>query len=125
MKRVHRATNAEFVRDTCLAWQGIRPDGSEFDALPSGQGASVYVRFRTPTWPRHGSRRRLTCRRALMVAFIPVPYVVLVGLLQTGRALDHLLFAGFRRPPVGRPVHIVATPRAGTTLLHHLLALDE
>lgn len=85
----------------------------------------MYIHVKTLGWFRHGSRRPLTWRRALMLAFIAFLYVLLVGLLQTGRALDHLLFPGFRRTPVGKPVFIIATPRSGTTLLHHLLALDE
>jgi hypothetical protein len=85
----------------------------------------VYIHVKTLGWLRRGSRRPLTLRRALMLAFIAVLYVILIALLQTGRALDHLLFPGFRRTPVGKPVFIIATPRSGTTLLHHLLALDE
>ena len=85
----------------------------------------MYIHFGTFRWLRRGSRRPLTWRRAMMLAFIAVLYVILVGLLQVGRALDRVLFPAFRRVPVGQPVFIIATPRSGTTLLHHLLALDE
>ena len=85
----------------------------------------MYVHLRTLAWLRRGSRRPLTWRRAAMIGFIALLFVPLVALLQLCRALDHLLFPGFRRTPIDRPVFIVATPRSGTTLLHHLLALDE
>jgi hypothetical protein len=44
--------------------------------------------------------------------------------LAFGRALDHLLFPGFRRVEIKEPVFIIAPPRSGTTLLQKLLSLD-
>jgi hypothetical protein len=45
--------------------------------------------------------------------------------VMVGRALDYLLFPGFRRQPVRQPVFIIAPPRSGTTLAQKLLSLDE
>ena len=37
------------------------------------------------------------------------------------RGLDHLLFPGFRRVAIDRPVFILGNPRSGTTFLHRFL----
>ncbi|RZU99030.1 sulfotransferase [Spiribacter vilamensis] len=42
----------------------------------------------------------------------------------SGLWLDELLFRGYRRRPVNRPVFIVGVPRSGTTALHEALARD-
>ncbi|NDD56339.1 MAG: sulfotransferase [Verrucomicrobia bacterium] len=42
-----------------------------------------------------------------------------------GRALDHLLFPGFRRQEIRRPVFIIAPPRSGTTFLQKMLAQNR
>ena len=39
----------------------------------------------------------------------------------TTRGLDHLLFPGFRRVAIDRPVFILGNPRSGTTFLHRFL----
>ena len=53
---------------------------------------------------------------ALFLGFLAVVAVL--------RALDHVLFPGFKRQPVTRPVFIIAPPRSGTTLVQNLLSLD-
>lgn len=45
--------------------------------------------------------------------------------VNVARGLDHVFFGAFRDAVVKGPVFVVATPRSGTTFLHHLLALDE
>lgn len=42
-----------------------------------------------------------------------------VGALTRG--LDHLIYPGFRRIPLDRPVFIIGNPRSGTTFLHRFL----
>ena len=42
----------------------------------------------------------------------------------SGLWLDELLFRGYRRRPVKRPVFILGVPRSGTTALHEALARD-
>lgn len=37
------------------------------------------------------------------------------------RGLDHLLYPGFRRVPLERPVFVLGNPRSGTTFLHRFL----
>jgi hypothetical protein len=47
-------------------------------------------------------------------------------LLDLGtRGLDHLIFPGFRRVPIDRPVFILGNPRSGTTFLHRFLLETE
>lgn len=41
-----------------------------------------------------------------------------------GLGLDELLFRGYRRRPIKRPVFILGVPRSGTTALHEALAQD-
>jgi len=58
----------------------------------------------------------------VVMATLFLALAILVGL--TG-LLDPLLFPGYRRRPVDRPIYIVATPRSGTTFLHRLMCLDQ
>ena len=57
--------------------------------------------------------------------FFTALYWVMWLLVAFGRALDHVLFPGFRRQPVTQPVFIVAPPRSGTTLTQKLMSLDD
>jgi hypothetical protein len=52
-------------------------------------------------------------------------FLLFLFLIVLGRALDLVLFRGFRRQPVAEPVFIIAPPRSGTTLVQNLLSLDE
>lgn len=54
------------------------------------------------------------------------PLFLLLQLLHgLGFLLDDLLFRGWRRVEVRRPVFVVGPPRSGTTHLHHVLSADE
>ena len=54
------------------------------------------------------------------------PLFVLLQLLHgLGFLLDDLLFRGWRKVRVDRPVFVVGPPRSGTTHLHHVLSADE
>jgi hypothetical protein len=46
-------------------------------------------------------------------------------IVMVGRALDRLQYPELAELPVPAPLFVVATPRSGTTYLHHLLELDE
>lgn len=63
-------------------------------------------------------------RRFLLV----IPAWILFGILNVlhwlGFLLDEILFRGYRKVSVERPVHIVGVPRSGTTHLHRVLAND-
>ncbi|MBM4373231.1 MAG: sulfotransferase, partial [Deltaproteobacteria bacterium] len=48
-------------------------------------------------------------------------YQVRNGLHALTRGLDHLLYPGFRKVPIDRPVFILGNPRSGTTFLHRFL----
>ena len=58
---------------------------------------------------------RFSLRRWAYIGFFTALYWVMWLLVALGRALDHLLFPGFRQQPIIRPVFIVAPPRSGTT----------
>jgi hypothetical protein len=70
-------------------------------------------------------RRPVRLRRWLYVLTYHALFWMMWWWAAIGRALDHVLFPGFRRQPVRAPVFIVANPRSGTTLLHRLMSLDE
>jgi hypothetical protein len=64
-------------------------------------------------------------RRWAYVFFFTGLYAVMWLIVAFGRALDHILFPGFKRQPVRQPVFIIAPPRSGTTLTQALMCLDE
>ena len=70
-------------------------------------------------------KRRFHPRRWAYVLFFTALYALMWCIVAVGRALDHLLFPGFKRQPVRQPVFIVAPPRSGTTLAQKLMSLDE
>jgi hypothetical protein len=64
-------------------------------------------------------------RRWAYVIFFTTLFLLFLCFVMLGRALDHILFPGFKRQPVKEPVFIIAPPRSGTTLTQNLLSLDE
>jgi hypothetical protein len=70
-------------------------------------------------------KQPFSLRRWAYVSFFSVLFLLFLGFVVMGRALDHVLFPGFKRQPVREPVFIIAPPRSGTTLTQNLLSLDE
>ncbi len=70
-------------------------------------------------------RSRFSLRRWAYIGFFTTLYWVMWLIVAFGRALDHLLYPGFRQQPLLRPVFIVAPPRSGTTLTQKLMSLDQ
>jgi len=64
-------------------------------------------------------------RRWAYVVSFTVLYLLFLGLLLVGRALDRIFAPGFRRETIAQPVFIIAPPRSGTSFLQKLLSLDE
>ena len=64
-------------------------------------------------------------RRWAYVIGFSVLFLLFLGLVALGRALDCVFFRGFKRQPLRAPVFIIAPPRSGTTLVQNLLSLDE
>ncbi|HSM06246.1 MAG TPA: sulfotransferase [Longimicrobiales bacterium] len=64
-------------------------------------------------------------RRALALALVLPPFVVLQLIHWVAFRLDDLLFPGYRDVAVEEPLFVVGLPRSGTTFLHRVLALDE
>ncbi len=63
-------------------------------------------------------------RRWAYVLFFSVLFLLFLGFVVLGRALDHVFFPGFKRQRVTQPVFIIAPPRSGTTLVQNLFSLD-
>jgi len=64
-------------------------------------------------------------RRWAYVLFFSGLFLLFLAFVAVGRALDYLLFPGFKRQPVAQPVFIIAPPRSGTTLVQRLFSLDH
>jgi hypothetical protein len=63
-------------------------------------------------------------RLAVMLLFVPV-FLAGQTIHWAGLVIDEILFRGYRRIEVRRPVFIVGIPRSGTTLLYRVLAEDS
>lgn len=87
----------------------------------------MYVHARTLSWlVRRGLlHRELTWRRGAYTAGFALAHTALLGTVSFARWLDTWLYPSFRRTPIASPLFVVATPRSGTTFLHHLLSLDD
>jgi omega-hydroxy-beta-dihydromenaquinone-9 sulfotransferase len=70
-------------------------------------------------------KTRFSLRRWAYVLFFTLLYAVMWFIVALGRAVDHVIFPGFKCQPVREPVFIVAPPRSGTTLTQKLMSLDE
>ena len=70
-----------------------------------------------PTWTQRWRRLRFV---ALLVFVLP-PLALLTHLCL---ALDHLLFPGFKKVKIEKPIFIVGNLRTGSTFLHRLIAGD-
>lgn len=72
-----------------------------------------------------GTHARLTPKR-LAVVLLFFPFLLFLAAIHlTGFILDDLLFSGYRKLAIKKPVFIVGVFRSGTTLLHRLLARDK
>jgi len=70
--------------------------------------------------------RRWRSPRRILWTFLSLFAVTAVYLLNSFcRLLDELLFPGYRKVTVRRPLIITANPRSGTTFLHRLISLDR
>jgi omega-hydroxy-beta-dihydromenaquinone-9 sulfotransferase len=70
-------------------------------------------------------RQPFRLRRWAYVVSFTVLYLLFLGVVRLGRALDHVVAPRFRRETITRPVFIIAPPRSGTSFLQKLLSLDE
>jgi len=64
-------------------------------------------------------------RRWVIVTFFLSLLTLFWIVVAIGRALDHLLYPGFRRQEIRQPVFIIAPPRSGTTFLQKILARNR
>lgn len=71
------------------------------------------------------AKRPFSLRHQLYVLFFSILFLSFVLLVALGRLLDHLLFPGFKKVKVERPVFIIAPPRSGTSFLQKVLCHDE
>ena len=72
-----------------------------------------------------GTNARLTPHRLLVIFIIFPLYVIIEAASWLGFLLDEVLFPGYRRQEIQKPLFIIGVPRSGTTFLQRLLAQDE
>ena len=87
----------------------------------------MYVHSPTLTWlARRGAlHKALTWRRGAYTAGFALAYTTLLGAVSLARWIDTWAYPEFKKTPIPSPLFVVATPRSGTTFLHHLLSLDD
>ena len=69
--------------------------------------------------------RPFQLRRWVIVTFFLFLLCCFGVVVVIGRFLDHILYPGFRRQKIHKPVFIIAPPRSGTTFLQKLLAKNR
>ena len=69
--------------------------------------------------------RPFQLRRWVIVTFFLFLLCCFWVVVVIGRFLDHILYPGFRRQKIHKPVFIIAPPRSGTTFLQKLLAKNR
>src|SRR6185369_15066256 len=89
-------------------------------------GSSDVRARETVAWLSRRSARpnALTLRKSLYTGGFALAHAVMCSSVSIARFLDRFFYPAFEQTPVTPPVFVIATPRSGTTFLHHLLALD-
>jgi omega-hydroxy-beta-dihydromenaquinone-9 sulfotransferase len=87
----------------------------------------MYVHAKTLRWLTRPDvlRSGFTLRRGAYALGFGGAHALLCGTVSLSRWLDERCFPAFARTPIPPPLFVIATPRSGTTFLHHLLALDD
>ncbi|MEI9937191.1 MAG: sulfotransferase [Pseudomonadota bacterium] len=87
----------------------------------------MYVHAKTLGWlARRGAREGgLTLRKGMYTSGFALAHALMCSSVSIARWFDRLLYPAFELTPVTPPLFVIATPRSGTTFLHHLLALDD
>jgi hypothetical protein len=87
----------------------------------------MYVHFRSLGWlaKRGLFHAPFTFRRAAYACGFGLGQTLLAAIVGAARSLDPLMFPALATTPTPAPLFVIATPRSGTTYLHHLLELDE
>ncbi len=87
----------------------------------------MYVHAKTLGWlTRPGARNGgLTLRKGVYTSGFALAHALMCSSVSVARWLDRFLYPAFELTAVTPPLFVIATPRSGTTFLHHLLALDD
>ncbi len=90
------------------------------------QSARILFRLLKKTYfpPRESMAPRGLRRLLVLSLFIPF-FVLACGIHKIGFLLDELLFPRYRDVVIKEPIFVLGVPRSGTTLLQHVLAMDE
>jgi omega-hydroxy-beta-dihydromenaquinone-9 sulfotransferase len=87
----------------------------------------MYVHGKTLRWLLRSDvlRSGFTLRRGAYALGFGAAHSFLCGAVSLARWLDERCLPAFAETPIPPPLFVIATPRSGTTFLHHLLALDD
>src|SRR4051794_24091992 len=87
----------------------------------------MYIHTKTVGWltRRGAAAGGLTLRRGLYTSGFVLAHALLYSGVSIARWLDPVFYPAFEHTAVTAPVFVIATPRSGTTFLHHLLSLDD
>jgi len=84
-----------------------------------------FVKFTTVAlFKSRGTPHRLTPKRIGCIVGFYLLFPILELVIRIGFLLDDVLFRGYRRQRVHKPVFIVGNPRSGTTFLQRVMAKD-
>ena len=94
----------------------------------------VYMYFDFPAFIRYnfkaffqtrGKNYRLTPKRFLILFFWLLLFIPSEIIYHLFLLLDEILFPGYRKTKVEKPVFIIGNPRSGTTFLHRIMDKDK
>ena len=78
--------------------------------------------FFNATW---SNLKRFKLSLVLTTIIVTIVFGLLNFTIVLFRLLDEVLFFGYRKTKIVKPVFIISNPRSGTTFLHRLMTLDE
>lgn len=68
-------------------------------------------------------RLKISLVLSSLVAILVLSFLTLIIIIF--RLLDEIIFFGYRKTKIEKPVFIISNPRSGTTYLHRLMTLDK
>jgi len=88
--------------------------------------SSIYFfDFKTFLHASWSSLKRLKLSLLLTTLISTIVLGILNLVIIVFRLLDEVIFIGYRKTKIEKPIFIISNPRSGTTYLHRLMTLDE
>ena len=84
-----------------------------------------YFDFKAFIYASWANIKRFKFWLLISVLLTVIIFVLLNFTILIFRLLDEILFYGYRKTKIEKPVFIISNPRSGTTMLHRLMTIDE